>query len=564
MSVPAARFALRDLPLPAKLVVTCFLLAVGVGYTTALVQLHFQDSKSGKPMPTVEDVILKFTGKKFLETDPPRAPSKFVKLITAPPGLPFSGIGTMSPAFTTRDGGEFARALREAPHLRDKIIAERDGERDILVVWAESAPEVRKAAYEADRFDPEAGKEPKAITDEFHIAGGGYKVKKIIEARCVRCHAKGEPQENYPLETYAQVEKYLAAPAAVTVGPKGGWAKVEEPIGLEKLTQSTHAHLLSFAVLFSLTGLTFAFTSYPTVVRCVLGPWALVAICTDVAFWWLARLSDGYGVYFAMGVIGTGGAAGMGLSAQILLSLWNMYGPKGKVVLLGVLGLGAAAGGLVMFAVVKPGLEAKQQELRAAKAEKPADEGKRADEPPKTEPKKAVAGDPPPIPLAKAEGPAGKDPVAPSRLEELLQFPLVDNKETRVLDLKWSKEAPGGMVRAFFDKDAAEFKDAVKEKDEDAQKKLTPPRHAEREALLVWARLPDAERKRAYVADEFPLPEELAKRADGEFVAAGKARIKALLTARCLRCHEGDVDEEFKFGDYDTLRRYLDPAPAGK
>ncbi len=32
MSEAAARFSLRDLPLPAKLVITCFLLAVGGGY----------------------------------------------------------------------------------------------------------------------------------------------------------------------------------------------------------------------------------------------------------------------------------------------------------------------------------------------------------------------------------------------------------------------------------------------------------------------------------------------------------------------------------------------------
>ncbi|MBA4063240.1 MAG: hypothetical protein C0501_05925 [Isosphaera sp.] len=562
MSAPAARFTLRDLPLPAKLVLTCFLLAVGLGYTTALVQLHFQDSKSGKPMPSVDDVILKFTGKKFFETDPPKPASKFVKLLTAPPGAPFNGAGTMAPAFTTRDGTGF-RAVKDEPHRRDEILAERDGERDILVLWAESPPEGRKKAYDADRFDPDAGKEPKAITDDFHIQGGGYRVKSIIDARCARCHKPdGDDTQaaKYPLETYAQVEKYLAAPAAVTVGPKGGWAKVEEPIGLEKLTQSTHAHLLSFAMLFSLTGLTFAFTSYPTVVRCVVGPWALVAICTDVAFWWLARLSDGYGVYFAMGVIGTGAAAGMGLSAQILLSLWNMYGPKGKVVLLGVLGLLAAAGGLVMVAVVKPGLEAKQQELRSAKADKPAENGKPADGPAKTDPKKPVAGvDPPPIPLAKADGPAGTDPAPPSRLEELLQYPLVANKETPVLDLKWSKAAPGGMVRAFFDKDAAEFKEAVKEKDKDAQEKLTPQRLGERDALLAWARLPDADRKRTFDADAFPLPPNLAGKPTEEFVAAGKAKIKSLVTARCLRCHESEEDE-IKFEDYESLRRYLDPA----
>ena len=66
MSQPTpTRFTLRQLPLPAKLVVSGFLLAVGLGYTAAMVQLHMQDSRSGELMPTMKDVVLKFTGKKW-------------------------------------------------------------------------------------------------------------------------------------------------------------------------------------------------------------------------------------------------------------------------------------------------------------------------------------------------------------------------------------------------------------------------------------------------------------------------------------------------------------------
>ena len=71
MTEPTAppRFTLRALPLPAKLVVTCFLMAVGLGYSSAMVQLHMQDSRSGKPMPTVgkgvEDFRVKEAGGAF-------------------------------------------------------------------------------------------------------------------------------------------------------------------------------------------------------------------------------------------------------------------------------------------------------------------------------------------------------------------------------------------------------------------------------------------------------------------------------------------------------------------
>src|SRR6266446_2394654 len=78
---PTPRFTLRALPLPAKLVATCFLMAVGLGYSSAMIQLHMQDARSGKPMPTVADVVAKFTGKRFLLETPPRPVSQLEKVI---------------------------------------------------------------------------------------------------------------------------------------------------------------------------------------------------------------------------------------------------------------------------------------------------------------------------------------------------------------------------------------------------------------------------------------------------------------------------------------------------
>lgn len=543
-----SRFTLRDLPLPAKLVVTCFLLAVGLGYSAAMVQLHFQDSKSGKELPTVEDVVLKFTGKKWFESDPPRPTSKFVKLLSTSAGAPFNGTGTMYPAFNARDGGELDADIKKEPGEEAHLRAQRDGERDALVLWAESPADVRRKAYEADHFVPEAGKEPKALTPRFRIDGGGVKVRSIVQQRCARCHAKGEAQEAYPLETLAQIDKYLAVPATIQVKPGGSWEKVEEPIGLTKLTQSTHAHLLSFAVLFSLTGLVFAFTSYPTVVRCVLGPWVLVAIVTDVAFWWAARLSDAYGVYFAMGVLGTGGAVALGLSAQIVLSLWNMYGPKGKVAILLVFALFGAAAALLFLNVIKPGLDAKKATLAAVTAEPKQPEngnGGKVDGPPK---KKDDNG-PPPVVTGR------------SAVQQMLQWPVKgpDGKDVPYRELKFKRGNDGGMVRAFFDKDKAEFAQALKDQDDDAIKKLTGERHGELAALAAWAGLPEPERKRTYEADAFDLPKELAgKPFPGDFLKGGKVKVRAMLDTRCFSCHSGESDE-VQFDSLETMRRFLEP-----
>src|SRR5205823_12394853 len=110
---------------------------------------------------------------------------------------------------------------------------------------------------------------------------------------------------------------------------------------ITKLTQSTHAHLLSFAMLFSLTGLVFAFSNYPVTLRCILGPLVVLAVFADVSLWWLARLCDQWGPYFAQAIIFTGMVAGAGLFGQIVLSLFNMYGPRGKVMIGGLLAIGA-------------------------------------------------------------------------------------------------------------------------------------------------------------------------------------------------------------------------------
>ncbi|MFO0822876.1 MAG: hypothetical protein U0792_07115 [Gemmataceae bacterium] len=560
MSDADARFTLRDLPFPAKLVITCFLLSVGFGYLSAMVQLHFQDSKSGEAMPTPADVVLKFTGKKWFTEAPPAPTSRFVKLITTPTGT-FGSNGTMMPAFFEKCP-IYTKTIRDESQ-KPKIHAEREGERDSLVLWATAPDAERKKAYEADSFTPAADKMPKAITEKMKV-GSAVKVKSIIDARCVNCHGKGEAQEGFPLETYSQIEKYLSVPETAPFKSGGDWVRVEEPMSLEKLTQSTHAHLLSFSVLFSLTGLVFAFTSYPTVVRCIISPLVLVAIVTDVTFWWLARLSEGYGVYFAMGVIGTGGIAGTGLVAQITLGLWNMYGPRGKVVIALIFGIGIGMLSVVMLKVAKPGLDAQNA---AAKAKLRDAEQKQGDDTKPPEKKDPPKKDPEKKPDDKKD-PMSKDPpkAGPSPMEVVLEFPLKDDKgmEIPIASLPWSKEPKKNMVRAFFDKDS-EFANAMKNAalPQAAKNQLTDERHGELAAIKEWLKLPMDLRKKTYDEDAFPLPADLAKRPiTADYVKNGKVTVKAILTDRCIRCHADD--EKAMFSDFASMQKFMETTPAAK
>src|SRR3954468_24881244 len=57
-----SRPTLRDLPLAAKLVVTTFLISVGLGYLWAMAQIHFKHASPGNPMPSVADLVARFSG----------------------------------------------------------------------------------------------------------------------------------------------------------------------------------------------------------------------------------------------------------------------------------------------------------------------------------------------------------------------------------------------------------------------------------------------------------------------------------------------------------------------
>ncbi len=344
---PYPRLTLRDLSLPVRLVLSAFLIAVGVGYASALVQLHFQHSgRNGAPLPTKENVIETFHGKSDLT-------SPLVKLITGPETGNLDQGKTMAPAFFKSDGGEWKKAVRKRPEA--EVHAEREGERAAILAWVKDG--VRKEYYQEDAFPLPADLKDKPLTAKFNVDGKA-KVRSILTERCVRCHhpTEGEGKAvGFPLDNYEAVAKY---------------AKVSRGfMSIEKLTQSTHAHLLSFAVLWCVTGVIFAFTSYPALIRGVLGPLVLVVQVLDVACWWLARIEGPLGEQFALTIMYTGGVVGLGLALQIVLSLWDMYGAKGRLVLLLLIAATGYGTYVVYDKVVAPHLAEEMAAFKAAQDE---------------------------------------------------------------------------------------------------------------------------------------------------------------------------------------------------
>src|SRR5258708_11904546 len=345
------RFVLRHLPLSARLTIAIFLICVGIGYLSALVQLHFQHASPGNLFPTAEDAKNIFHG-------PSEKPvSTFERLVSADEDKPFSALGEMSRAFTVKSNDWKKAVIEKAKELtggnrrvpldkeqldqaEEELRKERQGELQAVLIWLRLG--TSKIDYEKDNLciADEVGKIP--ITKEFLIVGDdgkpveprAVKIKSIIDTRCGRCHSKdGDDAKaaEIPLDTFESIAKY---------------AKVKEVGGmsLTKLAQTTHVHLLGFSMLYGLTGLLLALTSYPGWLPGLLGPWVLIAQFIDIGCWWLARMDPVY----AEAIRFTGAAVALGLFAQIVLTLFNLFGKTGKAVLL-ILALSTTCG----LAVVK-------------------------------------------------------------------------------------------------------------------------------------------------------------------------------------------------------------------
>src|SRR5262249_23067968 len=190
-----------------------------------------------------------------------------------------------------------------------------------------------KKDYEKDRFTlpPELADHP--VTEESRASGSNddknepraVKIKSVLADRCVRCHNQEAPEDakagEFPLDTYDRLRPYVTAEGS-------------SAMSLTKLAQTTHVHLLGFSMLYGLTGLLLAFTTYRRALRCVLCPLPLAAQVVDISFWWLARLPAPYGPEVAGLIPVSGAVVAVGLMAHILLGLWDLFNARGRAVLI--------------------------------------------------------------------------------------------------------------------------------------------------------------------------------------------------------------------------------------
>lgn len=346
MEPRVAPISLRDFGLPTRLVIAAFMVSAGIGYFSALVQLHFQHASPAKMLPDADDVANVYHGRAGM--------SHLERVLVAHAGQPFNGSGSMRASFTTRSAGWRAAINRRAKEsnvpfaqAEEQLRRERDGERLALLDWIQAGAE--RKSFEENDYVLASDLSSLPITEEFveRTEDDEIRVKigAIVETRCARCHAEGEsgPAARVPLENWEQVNEYCDLQSS-----KG--------MSTAKLAQTTHVHLLGFAMLYCLTGLVVTFTGYPGWVRGTVGLVPLVGQVIDIGFWWLARVDP----MFANVIMFTGGLVAVGLLLQIALSLFDLFGKFGKSALVVLFLVGALGGYVIKDRVIDPCLAREQ------------------------------------------------------------------------------------------------------------------------------------------------------------------------------------------------------------
>ncbi len=373
------RLTLRQLPLATRVVLTVFLAAVGLGYFSALVQLHIAHSdQKGSPLPTPNDVVKRFSYFEEFDGTPPK--SHVEDLISGHRSEGW-GASNMTPAFFDKSSGyKTVIKLKPSDPKRKRVDDSREAERLAVLAFIHLPADQRKAVYEADAMELPAALKGQPIPEEY-VTEGKVCIACIIKDRCVRCHGDRAQQPN--LSTFEKLEPYITPATEDTpreaLGKK--WVGSSATMGTSKLVQSTHAHALSFAVLFALTGLVYSISSHPRLVRGVLAPVVLVAQVADVSCWWLARLDLPWGPVFAQCIMATGGVVGLGLSLQIVLSLFDMFGWRGRAVLALLAAGGLAIVGAVYVTAIHPALVEQKRRAVGEQIQAPPQEPQKQPDP---------------------------------------------------------------------------------------------------------------------------------------------------------------------------------------
>ncbi len=273
---------LPKLPLPAKLLITLFVLIIGPGYLfgTANILYKHQDA-DGEPGLTINDLKATFHGLTRTYKPEDKVTVNSEMLIQVHPD------------------GEMREYLEEGgePAIRG------------LITWLE------QEAKEAD------------FAKEGLVQEGDPSAQAIITAHCVECHnADGGDNEDLPFADTADEEAQfklvdVASKAEINREESGEVTQEFKPTGTSRLIHITHVHILSMPVFTFIVGCLFLMTGVSDKLKLLIGPLPMLAVMLDIGGWWLARWIEPF-IY----VIGAaGGLFGTMYALQILCILGSLW-----------------------------------------------------------------------------------------------------------------------------------------------------------------------------------------------------------------------------------------------
>lgn len=152
------------------------------------------------------------------------------------------------------------------------------------------------------------------ISEDFESVDlGEFSPAEILEMNCVRCHAKGATEgagigKTLSLEYWEDVRR-------------AAFPKRLDPVPVEILTISTHAHALTLPLVALLAGVGLLLTRwsrrFQSQVFAVMG----IGLFLDIAGWWLARASEA-GVLLVLAAGAAFGLAFVTALVAVLVDLW--------------------------------------------------------------------------------------------------------------------------------------------------------------------------------------------------------------------------------------------------
>ncbi len=265
---------LRSMPVGGRVMLTGFLIILGAGYLTAVLNIyHRHQLADGVEGMSIDDIRAVYSGLEIREGKP--IPSRMLTMI----------------------GTEMRQYFRS------------DADFDVLAGW------LKKGGREPELDDGEGKRTP----------------RRVMIRSCLRCHAQTaetEISQRSPFGPdewdvdYAALSKFVSP---TTTAP-GDTTRAPPQYDIPRLVLVSHMHMLSIPIFTLIVGLLFMKARFPPALRGVLTPLPMIALLFDFGGWWLARLAEG----FVYGIAAAGAVFGLVFGLQLFVVLVDLWRPAAR------------------------------------------------------------------------------------------------------------------------------------------------------------------------------------------------------------------------------------------